>query len=50
MIEQQDVENAGLQAQAVEESSSRTNISDVGQYGVINTFTQLLMVGHGYNC
>nr|AAR06353.1 hypothetical protein [Oryza sativa Japonica Group]ABF96364.1 transposon protein, putative, unclassified [Oryza sativa Japonica Group] len=43
---QQDVENAGLQAQAVEESSSRTNISDVGQYGVINTFTQLLMTGN----
>jgi hypothetical protein len=36
--------NDGLQAQVVEDNTPRDNVRDFNQFGIINSFTQLLMV------
>jgi hypothetical protein len=33
-----------LQAQVVEDNTPRDNVRDFNQFGIINSFTQLLMV------
>uniref|UniRef100_A0A0E0FAF6 Uncharacterized protein n=1 Tax=Oryza meridionalis TaxID=40149 RepID=A0A0E0FAF6_9ORYZ len=42
-FQQQEAGNDGLDAQAAKDNTSGNNNRDFEQYGVINTFTQLLM-------